>query len=172
MDSGFSLREPRNDDRRMSSPGMTRGCFRRHCERQRSNPALACFLDCFVASAQNCFAILSRLPRNDAGSHGISFLHRRPVPGCCAARRFSRRDALLVRGPRARRWVPALRSGVGRCIASGTAGGAALLHRNMRHIHHPANEQWPFGGLLSKRCGEPSKSHREPRHRAHSRTKT
>jgi|SRR5579871_545008 len=26
-------------------------------------------LDCFVASAQNCFAILSRAPRNDGGSH-------------------------------------------------------------------------------------------------------
>src|SRR5579872_1567436 len=32
-----------------------------------------------------------------------------------------------------------------------------LLHRNMRHIHHPANEQWPFARLLSKRCGEVTK---------------
>jgi hypothetical protein len=25
-------------------------------------------------------------------------------------------------------------------------------------IHHPANEQWPFRRLLSKRCVEPPKS--------------
>ncbi|QOZ42122.1 hypothetical protein XH89_00560 [Bradyrhizobium sp. CCBAU 53340] len=34
---------------------------------QRSDPESFCggILDCFVASAQNCYAILSRAPRND-----------------------------------------------------------------------------------------------------------
>ncbi len=41
----------------------------RHCERSEAiqNPLRGDRLDCLVASAQNCFAILSRAPRNDGG---------------------------------------------------------------------------------------------------------
>src|SRR5688500_11518747 len=37
----------------------------RHCERSEAIHLSACAMDCFVAPAQNCFAILSRAPRND-----------------------------------------------------------------------------------------------------------
>ncbi|TYL89377.1 hypothetical protein FXB40_36380 [Bradyrhizobium rifense] len=45
---------------------------------QRSNPESlrGKILDCFVAPAQNCFAILSRAPRND----GMRAVHPSRVP--------------------------------------------------------------------------------------------
>ncbi|PSO18987.1 hypothetical protein C7G42_11720 [Bradyrhizobium sp. MOS003] len=45
---------------------------------QRSNPESFCggILDCFVASAQNCSAILSRAPRNDEIATAVLYAHR------------------------------------------------------------------------------------------------
>jgi len=61
------------------SSGMWRALSpQRHCEEplRRSNPESLCekTLDCFVASAQNCCAILSRAPRSDGARGGIATL--------------------------------------------------------------------------------------------------
>src|SRR6478752_8167932 len=45
-------------------------CAYRHCERSEAIH-LCRVLDCFVAPAQNCFAILSRAPRNDESRQNI-----------------------------------------------------------------------------------------------------